>query len=157
MPGHRGHYRQTVKNLSRKEKLVEVWAQRGIYAIYSGFKLVYVGEANSAEGIGARLYSHHTKPRLHRRWDSFSWFGIDGYAADGSLVPYKDVTISGSTIARTLELVAILVADPPLNRAQGRFKGAEKIGQARAKGAEPSITERLRLITKQLEELKGSS
>lgn len=158
MQGRRRHYRQNKNNVSRKVREVEAWGQRGIYAIYSDFKLVYVGEAISSEGIGARLFAHHSKPQLHGRWDSFSWFGIDGYNADGKPVPYQPIKVTAPTIARTLELVAILVADPPMNRAQGRFKGAERIDQAHAKGGEPSVEgmlEMLKKVTSQLEGLKG--
>lgn len=75
---------------------------------------------------------------MHKRWDSFSWFSIDAYDVAGTRVPYdktakKKTKIDGATIARTLELVAILIAHPPLNRSEGGFKGAEKVFQGRLK------------------------
>jgi hypothetical protein len=91
------------------------------------------------------------------RWDSFSWFGIDSYSATGKRKPYKDSKVKDSTIARTLELVAILVADPPMNRSQGKFKGAEKIVQVPSPSENPegSITEQLANIKKLLIDMKN--
>ena len=68
--GHRRHYKVTVKNPTAKEKLCNVWEQRGIYALYKDFKLIYVGLAStSASGIGSRLLSHSTNRRMKDRWD----------------------------------------------------------------------------------------
>jgi hypothetical protein len=128
--GHRRHYKRTSKNLQSKKKECNAWEQRGIYALYSQFKLVYVGMASSsAQGIGSRLHSHHTKARMRGRWDTFSWFGIDSYNDSAVRVPYKEGRVSESTLVRTLELVSILIAAPLLNRAEGKFKGAEQIVQ----------------------------
>jgi len=153
--GDRRHYKLTVKNPTAKKRHCDVWKQHGIYALYSNFKLVYVGLANSIdEGIGSRLYSHHTKPRMQGRWDAFSWFGIDAYDNEGRPVLYKTAPVSGPTIVRTLELVSILVADPPLNRSQGRFKGAEQIVQDTSK-APPKPEHLMEDLLEEIKNLRG--
>jgi hypothetical protein len=129
LSGQRRHYRKTSKSLESREKRCNAWEQRGIYALYSDFKLIYVGMASSSDGIGSRLYAHHEKPRLTRRWDSFSWFGIDGFDHEGKRTSYAPIEVNPNLLVRSLELAAILIADPPLNRSQGRFKGAEQLDQ----------------------------
>ena len=156
--GHRRGYKKTVKSPTAKEKVCNVWEQRGIYALYKDFKLIYVGLASSSSGgIGSRLQSHCTNRRMKDRWDSFSWFGIDSYGTNGELKRYVATKVDESTIARTLELVAILVADPPMNRSQGKFKGAERIVQAPSRTSENiSIADQLADIKKVLIEIKES-
>ena len=137
-----------------KAKHCEVWNQRGIYALYKDFKLVYVGLAISkTRGIGSRLHDHCTKASKRDRWDSFSWFGIDSYDNAGKLKPDVASKVNEATIIRTLELVAILVADPPMNRSKGKFTGAERISQAVIKtppADDASINDQLAEITKML-------
>jgi hypothetical protein len=131
MLGERRHYKKTVRNKTAKVKTCDVWGQHGIYALYSDFKLVYVGLAQQKDGgIGSRLWAHNKYARMANRWDSFSWFGINRYDEKRKMRPYSKRGVSEATIIRTLELIAILIANPPLNRSQGRFKGAEKILQA---------------------------
>lgn len=141
MLGERKKFKVTVKNPSGRVKFCNIWNQRGIYALYRDFQLVYVGQATSADGIGGRLNVHVTKSRFHRQWDSFSWFSFDGFDAQGKPEPYRPEKVDEKTIARTLELVTMLIANPPLNRSRGRFKGAEKINQGKSDTRELSNKE----------------
>lgn len=127
--GMRMHAKLTRKNSVEKERAVDVSTQQGIYALYSDAKLLYVGLAMSEEGIGDRLRSHHTKPRLSGRWDTFSWFGINGFDQTGAKRNVPSIKTDPNTLIRTMELLVILVSDPPMNRASGRFAGAERINQ----------------------------
>lgn len=129
LPGLRMNAKVTARNSVEKKRHVDVWTQRGVYALYSDGKLMYVGLADSVEGIGDRLYSHHTKPRLTGRWDAFSWFGINGFDTTGNLVEVPSITTSPKALIRALELIVILTADPLMNRASGKFAGAERINQ----------------------------
>ena len=104
-----------------------IWDQRGTYALYSNFKIVYVGKADD-RAIGRRL-TEHLKDRLRKRWDSFSWFGVKEINADGSLQSYSETPINQSDAIRSMELLGIVLSDAPLNRQQGKFPGAEKIWQ----------------------------
>lgn len=129
MLGERRKFKRMSKNATRKEKSCDVWHQRGVYALYHNFRLVYVGQAISTTGIGGRLHDHATKSRFNRQWDSFSWFSIDGFDDNGKPSIEDIGSVDSATLVRTLELVTILIADPPLNRSRGRFKGAERIVQ----------------------------
>jgi hypothetical protein len=116
------------------EKKVNAWHQQGVYALYSSGKLMYVGLALGTNGIGERLYSHHTKPRLSGRWDSFSWFAFNGFDSNGKkhddrTSPKSRISSDLQTIVRTMELAVILTSDPAMNRASGKFSGAERINQ----------------------------
>lgn len=104
-----------------------MWDQRGIYALYDNFRIVYVGKADD-RGIGRRL-TEHCKDRFRKRWDSFSWFGVQDFDKRGKPRPYKSVRSTQREAIRSLELLAILMSDAPLNRQQGRFPGAEKVWQ----------------------------
>jgi len=153
MAGTRQHYKKNIKNKKAKVKACDAWYQHGIYALYSDFKLVYVGMAKSTDnGIGSRLFAHHKFARMGRRWDSFSWFGIKGYGENGEMQPYDGRSaVSEATIIRTLELVAILIADPPLKRSQGRFQGAERILQTPNSKKETRVS--IASLTKELHDL----
>src|SRR3954452_24324419 len=51
--------------------------QRGVYVLYAGYEMVYVGQVGS---VDSRLFSrlkHHRSGSLSERWDRFSWFGIN--------------------------------------------------------------------------------
>jgi hypothetical protein len=111
-----------------------LWEERGIYALYDRFKIVYVGQADS-RGIGIRLNEHCTD-RFGERWDSFSFFGICPVAEDGTVLQAGQSSANPEDVIRSLELIAILLSDAPLNRARGRFPGSEKVWQVDA--ARPS-------------------
>jgi hypothetical protein len=105
-----------------------MWDQRGVYALYDNFKIVYVGQADD-RGIGRRL-TEHSRDRLRKRWDSFSWFGVQDFDNRGKPRPYKGIRSTQTEAIRSLELLAILMSDAPLNRQQGKFPGAEKYGRS---------------------------
>ena len=48
--------------------------QRGIYVLYAGYEMVYVGQTGS-QGLLKRL-KQHRHDDLFERWDRFSWFGL---------------------------------------------------------------------------------
>jgi hypothetical protein len=102
-----------------------MWEQRGIYALYKDFRIIYVGQADD-RGIGKRLVEH-SKDRLRERWDTFSWFGVQDFDEHGKPRPFKSASVAQTNIVRSLELLAILMSDAPLNRQQGKFPGSEKI------------------------------
>jgi hypothetical protein len=142
----------------RKGKRVcNVWEQRGIYALYEHFKLVYVGQADS-RGIGVRLNEHRTN-RFGERWDSFSFFGICSVAEDGTAMPVGDFHVAPASVVKSLELMAILLSDAPLNRSRGKFPdGAEKVWQLDptrpSKGFQ--IDHKLHELTESIEQLRRS-
>lgn len=97
-------------------KSVDVSAQQGVYLLYDGREVIYVGRA-SARGIGERLFEHHVG-RLAARWDRFSWFGLLPISPDGSLgVMPKQV--SSDFLIHSFESVLIESLEPRQNRKRG--------------------------------------
>ena len=64
--------------------------QIGLYLLYDGREVIYVGRAKTGNStLGARLYAH-TKDRLSARWDRFSWFGFLPVSENGELDDLQD-------------------------------------------------------------------
>src|ERR1700692_4391188 len=97
-----------------------------------------VGQADD-RGIGRRL-TEHSRDRLRKRWDSFSWFGVQDFDNRGKPRPYKGIRSTQTEAIRSLELLAILMSDAPLNRQQGKFPGAEKVWQVAEIPREREVT-----------------
>jgi len=86
---------------------VNAWNQRGVYALYDHFNLVYIGQAESQD-LGKRLRQHHTD-RFAERWDSFSWFGLCAFDRKTSKLLDPDIAgVTETSAIRSIELVAIL-------------------------------------------------
>ena len=61
----------------KERKNVNFWTQTGVYALYDGPELVYVGRAiKGNEPIGERLAAHNRDPKKADRWTAFSWLGF---------------------------------------------------------------------------------
>lgn len=56
----------------RKKQTLNFWDVPGIYVLYRGDTVVYVGKSEDG-GIGARLKQHYQFDHLVGRWDTFSW------------------------------------------------------------------------------------
>ena len=127
--GNKGEMRGKFKR-DKKTSEVNFWEQRGIYALYLDFQLVYVGQVFDGP-LGKRLRDHLTD-RFGGRWDMFSWFGA-------STVKQKTCQIPGQrqlrpqTVINTLEAVLISTANPPLNRKRNSIPGALKVDQPESK------------------------
>jgi len=134
----------------------DIWGQRGIYALYKDFRIVYVGQADT-RGLGARL-CEHCKDRFAERWDSFSFFGICDVDRHGRAKPARRLTVFPTSVIRSLELLAILLSDAPLNRARGRFPEAEKVWQTEpTRGtAKFKVRQMLSEMASQIEQLQQS-
>ncbi|MFC0316243.1 HTH domain-containing protein [Gordonia phosphorivorans] len=91
--------------------------QTGVYLLYDGNRVVYVGRVTSAR-LGQRLWDH-TRDRLTSRWNRFSWFGVRGVADDGSLTDGPAGDIRPDQLIATLEALLIEGLEPPQNRRQG--------------------------------------
>lgn len=103
---------------------VDVAGQVGVYLLYDGREVIYVGRSN--DSLGARLYSH-TQGRLRARWDRFSWFGLRRVGENGELsdaIPDLD----SNSMVSALEAVLIESLEPRQNRRSGDdFSGIEYI------------------------------
>lgn len=78
----------------------------GIYALYKGKKLYYVGIAQNLLG----RVSHHTIDRHRRRWDKVSFFVIDKHR-----------------YSKDIETVILRIAEPRGNGTRGKFEGHYKL------------------------------
>jgi hypothetical protein len=142
--------------IRRKTGLCDIWNQRGVYALHKDFAIVYIGQADT-RGIGPRLCEHRLD-RLAERWDSFSFFGICEVDKHGNAKPGRPVRVPPSSVIRSLELIGILLSDPPLNRARGRFPESQRVHQQpteAAKGSRYEMGKKLSELASQVAELQN--
>ncbi|PYZ99400.1 hypothetical protein A6K26_009140 [Gammaproteobacteria bacterium 2W06] len=98
-------------------KPVDFTEQFGIYLLYDGREVIYVGRAMK-RALGTRLFEH-TQDRLSARWDRFSWFGLRGVNQDGSLAPLDHHTYEPEQLIPALEAILIEAVEPRQNRKRG--------------------------------------
>jgi len=111
---------------SANAKPVEFRQQRGIYALYAEYDLVYLGQTGAgADRLFKRLKRHRTD-HLAERWNRFSWFGTQWVTAANKLS--ADVAELGDSlpvVLNILEAISIAISEPRLNLQRGRW-GATK-------------------------------
>ena len=108
---------------------IDFWKARGIYVLYSDFKAVYVGKAYKTS-IGKRLRDHLTD-RMAGRWDMFSWYSVSSpRITQGDVSQPGQRQLTPETVIGTLEALAILIADPALNRKRESFTDAYEATQS---------------------------
>ena len=98
-------------------KPVDFAEQYGIYLLYDGREVIYVGRSMSRP-LGTRLFEH-TQDRLSARWDRFSWFGLRGVHQDGSLSPLDHHTYEPEQLIPAFEAILIEAVEPRENRKRG--------------------------------------
>ena len=107
--------------------------QIGIYVLYSGHQIIYVGQTGAGN---SRLFSRlkrHRSDHLAGRWDKFSWFGLLRLLKGGGLSTESLRTTSSLRVSLNhIEAVLLAAAEPALNKQGGRFgKQAKKFLQYR--------------------------
>ena len=104
---------------------IDLSEMRGIYMLYDGREVIYVGQAIDRPIIKRLL--EHTKNRLATRWNRFSWFGLDGIHPDsGKIIKQSKEFISDlHSLANVLEGILIEGLEPRQNRRQGDNFGFE--------------------------------
>jgi hypothetical protein len=95
---------------------VDFSKQVGIYLLYDGREVIYVGRATERP-LGRRLYEH-TLDRLSTRWDRFSWFGVLPVSETGALGALQE-TFQVSKLLPALEAILIEALEPRQNRKRG--------------------------------------
>ena len=80
----------------------------GVYALYKGEKLYYVGLATNLMG----RVNHHLRDRHHKKWDRFSVY----------------LTTDDDHI-RPLEALVLRIVDPQGNKVKGRLRGARELAR----------------------------
>lgn len=110
----------TPKILGRQQTestTVDFCGQKGVYLLYDGHKVVYVGRTTD-QPLGVRL-KQHIDDRLNGRWDRFSWFGIYSVKESGSLNDKEQISYSLPMLIATMEAILIEGLEPPQNRKRG--------------------------------------
>lgn len=103
---------------------VDLSEMRGVYLLYDGREVIYVGQA-SDQPILKRLIQH-TKNRLATRWNRFSWFGIDKVNKEGKVEKISNPIVTDvSKIINALEGILIEGLEPRQNRKGGDNFGFE--------------------------------
>ncbi len=95
---------------------VDLSKQTGIYLLYDGREIIYVGRATDRP-LGKRLFEH-TRDRLSSRWDRFSWFGVLPVSDQGKLGMMPE-SFAGSKLLPALEAILIEALEPRQNRKRG--------------------------------------
>lgn len=107
---------------SRNAVPVEFREQRGIYALYADYELVYVGQTGAGDDRLLKRLKAHTTDHLSERWNRFSWFGTQWVTGKHRLS--SDTAAVHESIVATLnilEAVAIAISEPRLNLQRGRW------------------------------------
>jgi hypothetical protein len=97
-------------------KSVDFHRQLGIYLLYDGREVIYVGRATERP-LGRRLYEH-TADRLSARWDRFSWFGLLPVSEAGDLGILPESYLAPKIIP-AVEAILIEALEPRQNRKRG--------------------------------------
>lgn len=115
---------------SAKARAVDFRNQRGIYALYAEYDLVYVGQTGAGnDRLFSRLKCHRTD-HLSERWNRFSWFGTQWVTQAGALsADTASVSQSVEATLNILEAVSIAIAEPRLNLQRGKWGDATKYFQ----------------------------
>lgn len=107
---------------AKRSKPVDFRKQRGIYVLYSDYKIIYIGQAGKGNAALFSRLKRHTRDDLAERWDRFSWFGLDPVLISWRLAaPTKRAAPNTETILNHIEGILIHAAEPPLNRQGGSF------------------------------------
>ena len=120
---------------SRSSQAVKVdfRPQRGIYALYANYELVYVGQTGAGEDRLFNRLKFHTTDHLAERWDRFSWFGTQWVTTAHVLsADTAQVHQTVEAALNMLEAVAIAVSEPKLNLQRGRWSSATRYFQVDA-------------------------
>ena len=134
----------------REEKQRDYRKFVGIYCLYGGGDLLYVGEA----GLGtkettlfSRLNSHRKGP-MSGRWDKFSWFGCERERLDE-----EGPRITHKTALAQLEAILIAITNPRFNKQSGTFAKANQVFQVAHNEADGDIADKLRKMEDRMEEM----
>ena len=107
---------------------VDFREQRGIYALYSDYGLVYIGQTGSGNNrLFGRLNSHRITGHLSGRWCRFSWFGIRWVTTAYELsADSRNVSPTPLTIRTALNILEALSIDIFISEIESSSRKLEK-------------------------------
>lgn len=116
---------------SPKARPVDFRRQRGIYALYADYELVYVGQTGAGNDRLFKRLKDHKNDHLSERWNRFSWFGTQWVTSTTGELSADKASVGGSVEAtlNTLEAVSIAISEPRLNLQRGKWGEATKYFQ----------------------------
>jgi hypothetical protein len=120
------------KSQSARAIAVDFRQQRGIYALYADYELVYIGQTGAGEDRLFDRLKFHLSDHLVERWNRFSWFGTQWVTRQHRLS--TDTAAVHQDMAKALnilEATAIAIAEPRLNLQRGRWGDAKQYFQVR--------------------------
>ena len=104
--------------------------QRGIYALYADYALVYVGQTGTGNDRLFKRLRTHRSDHLSERWNRFSWFGTQRVLQTRELsVDTEELHLSVESALNVLEAVSISISEPRLNLQRGRWSEATQYYQ----------------------------
>lgn len=104
---------------------VDFREQRGIYALYANYKLVYVGQTKAEKNALLSRLRLHRRYKFHGRWDMFSWFGTRYVTGSNQLSSHSDSTVPQqpkTDVLDVLEGLVIAISEPQLNSQGAAWK-----------------------------------
>lgn len=113
---------------SSKAETVDFRNQRGIYALYADYELVYIGQTGSGNQRLLKRLRDHMGDHLSERWNRFSWFGVNGVSSSTHKL-YKDTKAAHPQIGVVLDIleaVSTAIAEPRLNLQRGHWAKTTK-------------------------------
>ena len=96
---------------SARARDVDFRNQRGIYALYAGYDLVYVGQTGAGNDRLFNRLKCHKIDHLSERWDRFSWFGLLPVSETGALGSLP-ITYDAAKMIPALEAILIEALEP---------------------------------------------
>jgi len=109
---------------------VDFREQRGIYALYFDYELVYVGQTGARNSRLFNRLKYHLGDHLVERWNRFSWFGTQWVTKQHKIsVDTASVHKEMAKALNVLEAIVIAVAEPKLNLQRGSWGDAKKYFQ----------------------------
>jgi hypothetical protein len=116
---------------SPKARPVDFRKQRGIYALYADYELVYLGQTGAGNDRLFNRLKVHKSDHLSERWNRFSWFGTQWVTKTNQLST-DTASVSKTSIEaalNVLEAVSIAVGEPRLNLQRGKWGDATQYYQ----------------------------
>ena len=120
-PNHSGTLTGAASRSSRARP-VDFRKQRGIYALYADYDLVYAGQTGAGNDRLFNRLKTHRVDHLSERWNRFSWFGTQWVTQSNDLS--QDTAAVHQTVEAALnmlEAVSIAISEPRLNLQRGRW------------------------------------
>ena len=115
---------------SPRARPVDFRYQRGIYALYATYDLVYLGQTGAGSDRLFKRLKSHKFAHLADRWDRFSWFGTQWVTQSNDLS--KDIASLKNSVEAALnilEAVSIALSEPRLNLQRGKWGDAKQYFQ----------------------------